>query len=201
MSPAGIELVGLLHRHDLRIFTTADFQTLTGAAPSAATQALRRLAARGLVLRIKRGVWVNRFIDCHAFEAVPFLTAPWPAYVSLYSALSHGGIVAEIPHVIYGVTAGPPAKYRTGIGDFALHHLPSRLIWGYATRQEGAATYLIAEPEKAFLDLVYLSLIPRSPLRVPHKRSHRWNLDAATLKKYAVRFHFSPLRKAVHRMF
>lgn len=197
MSPTGMDIISLMHRHRLRIFTTADFRTLTHLSATAATQTLRRLAARQLVLRIKRGVWVNGLAGVHAFEAVPFLTAPWPAYVSLHSALSHAGIVAEIPHVIYGVTSGPPAKYHTAIGDYSLHHLPAHLLWGFTTRQEGAAIYLIAEPEKAFLDLVYLALMPRSPLQMPHKRSRRWNLDAATLKQYAARFQFPALEQKV----
>lgn len=200
MSPTGLDIISVLHRHRLRIFTTADFRTLTNLSATAATQTLRRLAARQLVLRIKRGVWVNGLAGAHAFEAVPFLTAPWPAYVSLHSALSHADIVAEIPHVIYGVTSGPPAKYHTAMGDYSLHHLPSHLMWGFTTRQEGAATYLIAEPEKAFLDLVYLALIPRSPLQMPHKRSRRWNLDAAKLKTDAARFQFPALAPALREL-
>jgi len=200
MSPGAMDIVGLLHRHDLRVFSTTDFRTLTGLSPSAATQALRRLAQRELVLRLKRSVWINRLADVNPHETLPFLTAPWPSYVSLYSALSQYGVVAEIPHVLYGVTSGPPARYKTSIGDFSLHHLPSRLIWGYESRREGRASYLIAEPEKAFLDLVYLALIPRSSLRMPHKRGRRWALDADKLKKYAVRFKFPPLLPALKRL-
>lgn len=201
MSPSGIDLVGILNRHDLRVFTTSDFRTLTGLAPSAATQALRRLAARQLLLRIKRGAWVNRLASSfNTFEAVPYLASPWPSYVSLHSALSQYGVVAEIPHVVYGVTSGPPAKYRTAIGDFSLHHLPSHLIWGYETRREGPSVYLVAEPEKAFLDLVYLALIPRSPLRMPHKRGRRWDLDITKLKRYARRFQFRPLSEVLPRI-
>jgi predicted transcriptional regulator of viral defense system len=201
MSPWGIDMVGILRRHRPRLFTTSDFRTLTGVSPTAATQALRRLAMRRLVLKIKRGVWINGLeSDINAFEAVPFLTAPWPSYVSLYSALSQYGIVAEIPHLVYGVTSGPPAKYRTPIGDFSLHHLSPRLIWGYETRREGDATYLIAEREKAFLDLVYLALIPRSPLRMPRRRESRWDLNAVKLKKYVARFKFPPLRSALCEM-
>jgi len=197
---SGIGSIEILHRHRLRVFTTGDFRTLTGASSTAATQTLRRLAARQLVLRLKRGIWINRLTDTHPFEAVPFLTAPWPSYISLHSALSQYGIVAEIPHVIFGVTSGPPAKYKTAIGDFSLHHLPSHLMWGYETRREGEATYLIAEPEKAFLDLVYLALIPRSPLRLPRTRERRWDLDTVKLKKYAARYRFRPLLSAIKKL-
>jgi predicted transcriptional regulator of viral defense system len=194
-------MVSTLRRYPLRLFTTSDFRTLTGVSSSAATQALRRLLARELVLKIKRGLWSSRLgPDIDPFEAVPFLAAPWPSYVSLYSALSQHGIVAEIPHVIFGVTSGPPFKRQTPVGNFSLHHLPPHLIWGYETRKEGAATYLMAEPEKAFLDLVYLALTPRSPLQLPHKRSRRWNLDVIKLTEYCRRFNFPPLQPALQKL-
>ena len=43
------------------------------------------------------------------------------------------------------------------------------------------------------MDLVYLALIPRSPLELPIKREHKWDLDKEKLKRYAARFKFEPL--------
>ena len=188
------EIIGILREHDLRIFTTADFITLSGLKAASATQALLRLAAQNLIVRIKRGVWVNKlFSDLDPYEAVPFLRAPWPAYVSLHSALADYGVVEEIPHLVYAVTSTMPRKYPTPIGEFRFHHLPKRLIWGYEIRQTGAGQYPVAEREKAFLDLVYLALTPRSPLRLPHKRERRWDLDKVKLTVYARRFEYKPL--------
>lgn len=194
MSRAAADLLQVLQSHRLRFFTTADLITLTGMKPSAATQALRRLAAHHLVGRIKRGLWMNRLVqNLHPYEAVPHLKAPWPAYVSLYSALADYGIVEEVPHLIYAVTSNRPKRYQTPLGTFQIHHLPSRLMWGYEVRGTPQAAYLIAEPEKAFLDLAYLALTPRSALGPPHKRTKKWPLDRAKLRTYAARFQFQPL--------
>lgn len=194
MSLSAASLLKLVQKHSLRVFTTADIITLTGLAPAAATQALTRLAGEDLVARIKKGVWVSKLApDLNPYEAVPYLRAPWPAYVSLYSALADCGAVEEIPQVVYGVSAASPKRYRTPIGDFSIHHLPERLIWGYEVRSQGRSSYPVAEPEKAFLDLVYLALIPRSPLELPRKRGRKWNLDPKKLKRYAARFGFKPL--------
>src|ERR1019366_4794281 len=119
----------------------------------------------------------------------------WTAYVSLYSALSHHGLVEEVPQTVYGVTAGRAARYRTPLGMISLHHLPMHLVWGFRIEQIGSASYPIAEPEKAFLDLVYLGLIPRSPIGLPYKRGGRWALDRRKLAAYARRFQFPPLIK------
>jgi len=194
MSTSAPQLLKIIQNHKLRIFTTSDVVTLTGMRTPAAAQALHRLSTGGLLVKIKRGLWVNRLLqDLNPYEAVPHLCAPWPAYVSLYSALSEYGVIEEIPQVIYAISASRPIRYSTPIGGFHIHHLPENLIWGYEIRKTGQGSYPIAEPEKAFLDLVYLALIPRSPLELPYKRSKRWNLNEKTLRKYALLFKFPPL--------
>ncbi len=192
MSAAG--LVKLMQKHSLRVFTTTDMAAISGLSPATASKALARLCAQDLAVRLKKGVWVNKLAaDLNPYEAVPYLRIPWPAYVSLYSVLADCGVVEDIPQVIYGVSAAPPKFYRTPLGEFHIHHLPDRLIWGYEVRHQGQARYLAAEPEKAFLDLVYLALIPRCPLSFPVKRGRKWALDAQKLRSYAKRFGFPPL--------
>lgn len=79
------------------------------------------------------------------------------------------------------------------LGQFHIHHLPRHLIWGFEIEHNGRASYPMAEPEKAFLDLAYLGLIPRSPLGMPYKRDRRWKLDLGRLSQYARRFDYAPL--------
>ncbi len=188
------KILGLLQTHKLRVFTTRDMLSLTSGSQTAVTQSLLRLEKQGFLTRIKRGIWVNKLLEnFNPFEAVPYLTSPWPAYVSLYSALADYGIVAEVPHINYAVTASLPKKYSTSIGTFHIHHLDERLIWGYEVKQFASGSYPIAEPEKAFLDLAYLSLVPRSPIQMAQKRSRKWKLNLGKLKTYAAKFEYPPL--------
>ncbi|MBI4676084.1 MAG: type IV toxin-antitoxin system AbiEi family antitoxin domain-containing protein [Elusimicrobia bacterium] len=194
MSLSAASLLRLMHQHSMRVFTTADLIAISGMAPAAATKALTRLSSQGLTARIKKGVWVSKLAEgLNPYEAVPFLRAPWPAYVSLHSVLADCGVVEEIPQVVYGVSPAAPKRYRTPIGEFHFHHLPARLMWGYDVRRQGLAGFSAAEPEKAFLDLVYLALVPRCPLAFPVKRGRKWNLDVPKLRRYAGRFGFPPL--------
>ncbi len=187
-------LIRLLSRHSLRIFTTSDLASLAGLSPSTASQYLIRLSRAQVVGRLKRGLWMNRLANgLNPYEAVPHLVSPWPAYVSLYSALSEHGVTEEVPHVTYAVTAAIPRKLSTPLGAVHYHHLPERLIWGFEMRRAGSALYPLAEPEKAFLDLCYLALSLRSPLGFPHRRGRRWNLDYGKAGKYAARFECPPL--------
>lgn len=195
MSVSAANILHAIQENDLKIFRTADLITLTGLQSSAATHALRRLAKERLLTKIKRGLWLREPIrDVSAYELVPFLTAPWPAYVSLYSALSQYSIIEEVPHIIYGVTSGRPGKFQTPLGTFHLHHLPKRLMWGYEIKRTAHGLVPMAEPEKAFLDLAYLALIPRSGLEAPHKRGRKWKLDTKKLWAYAKKFEFKPLK-------
>jgi len=189
MKTPAIELLTLLKKNRFRIFTTADIQTLTGLASDAATQALRRLSQKGAILKIKRGLWASQLEDqIHPYEVVPFLRAPWPTYVSLYNVLADHGIIEEVPHLTYAIYAGQPQKIQTPLGTYHIHHLPPSLIWGYEMKTLGGVKVPIAEPEKAFLDLVYLSLSPRSRLQLPEKRGRHWDLDRKKLLAYGRRY-------------
>lgn len=194
MSVSAAALVNILREQELRIFTTGDLMTLAGLSGAAATHALERLAKHRLVTRLKRGLWANRLVvDLHPYEAVPYLRAPWPTYVSLQSALSDYGLIEEVPQVIYALSSAMPRRFVTGLGAFHFHHLPVRLIWGYEMKTAGRSRYPLADPEKAFLDLAYLALTPRSRLEVPPKRGRRWKLDRNRLGAYARRFEWPPL--------
>jgi predicted transcriptional regulator of viral defense system len=193
-------LIQMMHQHDLRIFHTADMITLGNLSAGGATQALSRLADKGILARLKRGLWANLLVkDLNPYEAVPFLTAPWPSYISLYSALADHGVIAELPQIVYGVSPGPTARYQTPIGAFRIHHLPADLIWGYDLKQTAGGGYPLADPEKAFLDLAYLALIPRSPLRFPYKRTRNWRFDKPKLRTYLSRYRYKPLKDYIRK--
>ncbi len=196
MNVSATQLLTLLNQHRLRVFTTSDVATLAHISKSAASHALGRLTRKSAIESLKRGVWFYK-LGCviHPYEAIPYLVQPWPSYVSLYTALSEYGIIAEIPQVIYGVTADRPHRYQTSLGSYQLHHLPSHLFWGYEMRRFGEGNAPIAEPEKAFLDLAYLSLTPRSRLKFPPRREKRWNLDRKKLTRYTRRFGYPRLEK------
>lgn len=151
------ELINLIINKKLRIFTTADFVMLTKMKRSAAGKSLERLSKRKLIARLKRGVWVSQLTkDVLPAEALPYLTSPWPSYVSLESALSEHGVVSQIPSVCHGATLGKPLRLRTPLGEFRIHHLQKSLFGGYQMKRVGPSSYPIASPEKAVLDTLYL---------------------------------------------
>ena len=80
--------------------------------------------------------------------------------------------------------AGGRGRYRR-----VPHSSPAEpSYWGFETRQFGNGTCLIADREKAFLDLAYLAFTRRSPLELPSKRGRVWELNQSKLTSYARRF-------------
>lgn len=200
MRVSAIDLVSAMREHELRVFTTGDLRRITGLGSAAAAKALARLEARGIVWGLKRGLWANRLAPgLHPYEAAAPLRAPWPCYVSLYSVLSDAGVIAEIPSRVFAVSPAIPRPFRTPLGDYDIHHLPPRLMFGFETRRRGEASFPIADPEKAFLDMAYLSLIPRSRIGLTPRRTRRWSLNRERVRAYARRFAFPKLEALLRR--
>ena len=120
-------------------------------------KALLRLTDRGLVSRVAEGVYANKLVrDIAAADFIRILRPN--SYVSLESALSHWGLSTQSPVALTCVTTGKPKEYRVPEFEIRFRTISRNLYWGFVEKQTRYATYLIAEPEKALLDWVYLSL-------------------------------------------
>lgn len=135
-------------------FETRDVAAALGVSSTHANKIVTRLAEAGFVLQLARGRWtlprnVNKL-------AVPEqLAAPYPAYISLQSALYLHGLISQIPVVTYAVSLARTRRYNTPLGVFSIHHLDADFFFGFEASASGGA--MIAVPEKALLDVLYFS--------------------------------------------
>jgi predicted transcriptional regulator of viral defense system len=135
------------------VLTTGDAALHLGLSRSAASRALARLADAGLVLPVRRGLWsLDLAID--PLRLPEHLTAPFPAYVSLQTALQLHGMIRQLPHVVYAASLAPTRRIRTRLADFSVHRLSPGFFGGFVTTNGGVR---IATPEKALLDVLYLT--------------------------------------------
>lgn len=133
------------------VFTTREAAALWQAQGRTASRRLRALEVAGFVRRLRQGLWaLDPQID--PFAVAPFLTAPFPAYVSFVSALSHHEMIEQIPKEITVATLNRPQKVETSIGTFSIHRLGPELFGGFEGSVENG---YIARPEKALFDSVY----------------------------------------------
>lgn len=163
-------------------FETRDASALLHVPMHNASKILRRLENAGFMLRASRGRWLlARNLNRQVLPEL--LAAPYPAYISLQSALYHHGLIEQIPAVIYAVTIGRPRRIQTTAGTVSLHRVPPPLFAGFEVIGRDAVK--MATPEKALFDVLYLApgrtrLFTNLPeLEIP--QNFRWK----ELRRYA----------------
>ena len=134
--------------------TTSDASAVLGLSVEAASHTLRRLASSGLVTPVRRGLWaLSDQVDPLALAE--YVTAPYPSYVSLQTALYRRSMITQIPSSIYLVSLARSDRVETGVGTYSVHHIRPELFGGFE-HDSGSGTKL-AVPEKALFDFLYLS--------------------------------------------
>src|SRR4030042_5079078 len=149
-----VDVHARLLRMDIPVFQTSDAAAYLGIGSAHASKLLARLAASGHLARLGGGRW--GFKDRIDLFALPeYLTSPYPSYVSLQSALYHHGMISQIPSVLYAVSLARTRTYKTDMGTVSVHHVDPSMFFGYRSMPRGAGK--LATPEKALIDLLYLS--------------------------------------------
>ncbi|MBI5480347.1 MAG: hypothetical protein HY906_15900 [Deltaproteobacteria bacterium] len=143
-----------LRRFGRPVITTEEASLRLRATRSAACRTLGRLAQAGLVTPLRRGLWllVER---ADPLALVEHIAAPFPAYVSLHSALYLHGLVTQVPGVIFAVSLGPTRRVRTCVGTYSLHRVAPDFFGGYRVAPDTGVA--LATPEKALCDVLYLT--------------------------------------------
>lgn len=139
------------------IFTTHELTVISGKSASTVVHSLKRLVKQGLLVKICQGVWAEpgpRAIS--PFEIIPYLFPRHRVYVSFITALHLHGIVEQIPQIITLASTAHTSTLRTKAGVFSVHQISPAFFDGFDWYR-GTGHFLIAEPEKALIDSLYLS--------------------------------------------
>ena len=134
------------------VLQTSDASACLQVSRAYASKILDRLVKEGRFVRLMRGKWAtSQQID--PLILPEHLTAPFPSYVSLQTALFYHGMISQIPEVIYAVTVGRTRQYKTPLGTFSVHHLQPNFFFDF----EIVGNVKIATLEKALIDVLYLT--------------------------------------------
>lgn len=184
-----IEALRRLQQLGSPVVETRDVSALLNVTPANANMILRRLADENLVTHLTRGRWLTG-TSLSRFALPELISAPYPAYVSMQSALFHRGLIEQVPAVIYAATPGKPRRVTTPLGTISFHRVPPELFLGFEIESDGAK---IATAEKALFDTLYLSparnrLFARLPeLEIPRQFSWQQLRDFAAMVKFPKR--------------
>ena len=139
------------------VFTTREAAMLSGSSLSNASKTLKTLEKKGLVFKIARGIWAETGNEkLSPYSIIPFLLTKNRAYVSFISALHLHGIIEQIPQEITLASTVHTKKIHTEVGIFSIHRMSPSFFDGFDW-YKGDGNFLIAEPEKALIDSLYLS--------------------------------------------
>ncbi|MEI6647792.1 MAG: hypothetical protein WCP12_17280 [bacterium] len=79
------------------------------------------------------------------------------SYISLHSALGFYGIIPEYVPATLAMTTGRPWQVQSPYGRFVFRHIKDTLFFGYKQHLMDRQTCFLATPEKALLDLLYMT--------------------------------------------
>lgn len=92
--------------------------------------------------------------DFHRVVASKIYT---PSYISLHSALAFYGIIPESVFRITSVTSNRTTSYKNAFGEYSYQSVKPNLLFGYEVKKTSDGhSFMLALPEKAILDLLYL---------------------------------------------
>lgn len=164
---------------------------------------LSRWVKAGKIYQLRRGLY-SIAPPYQKKQPHPFLVANHlqkASYISLQSALSFYGLIPEVVNITTSVSTGRPERLETPLGIFEFRHIKTDLLFGYQMTELGGQSALIATPEKALLDLIYLQ--PRSDSIAYLKELRLQNtekLDKELLRKQAKNFNTPKLQNAVREI-
>lgn len=167
-----------------RVFTTRQISELSQKSPSTVTQALNNLQKQNLIFKVYRGIWAEAADKpLSPYWLIPFLPVQNRCYLSFLSALNLYGIIEQIPRVITLASLGHTRKISTKAGTFSLYQIKPYFFKGF-NWYKNENNFLIAEPEKALTDCLYISAYKRKqfsyfpelnfPKTFSFKKAEKW---------------------------
>jgi len=153
-----VELIGELEAAGKDFFTLPDLEKITGLDRKSLHVSLHRLAKRGAIQRAMRGIYVIPGSAPRVERIAGQLY--FPCYLSFESALSRFGVLNLVPYSLSFATTHKTKTLEILERRVDYRQIKPDLFYGF----DKADGYYIAKPEKAFLDLAYLSVLGKDEL-------------------------------------
>ncbi len=154
----GIKMQFIDFQNKLSAYAVFSLKDVSKVIPVFNRIQLDRWENKGYLKKVKRGFYC--FSSLNFTQDFLFYTANKiyaPSYVSLEMALKHYGFIPEEIFQITSVSTKKATSFETSVGNFSYRLIKTSLYWGYRLVDFGQQKLLIAEPEKAVLDYLYVN--------------------------------------------
>jgi predicted transcriptional regulator of viral defense system len=145
-------------------FSLDDVAYTLGIQPGSAAVLCSRYVKKGLLVRLKRGLYarteqLRNYGQQDLFRLANFLQVP--SYISLTTALSYHGLTTQVQRGFFeSISLKRTRKFEVGQFTFLYSKISLDLYKGF----ERVEDVFIALPEKALLDSLYLASLGRYSL-------------------------------------
>lgn len=162
---------------------------------------INRWVNDGKIIRLHKGLYTlaepYRKVASEPFSIANSLKRA--SYVSLHSALSGYTMIPEFVPAVTSITTGRPQTIETPLGRFEFRHVSKKYFWGYQQVElKFGQTAFIACPEKALLDLIYLTPGGDEIAFIEELRLQNFEqINRAVLHEFAGRFRSPKLNRAL----
>jgi predicted transcriptional regulator of viral defense system len=185
---------------DQPYFDIAMAAQLSGESRQTLRTQLHRWTKAGKLLSLRRGMYAfsdpprRRTISPASLSNSLYK----PSYLSSYWALGYYGLIPERVAVFTSVTTRVPREFTNDFGVFRYSNTKQSLFFGYRSVSMDHHKVLLAEPEKALLDLWHLERGAWDRARMAGMRFQQMELtNQERLVDYARRFRSPRIERAV----
>lgn len=175
-------------------FSANDICRLFGSSKVAATFLLHRYSKKGYITRLKQNLYVlPDFVPPEPLLANRMVS---PSYVSLEFALSYHQIIPETVYEITSITTKSTRRFEAAGKRYTYRSIQKKAFTGYGTARQQGFSFLIADPEKAYVDSAYFNMRDRLE---PNPRADKKKLDWKKVRTYASLFGHGKLNDWIER--
>ena len=162
-----------------------------------------RWTKKGLLIRLRQGYYTfPEYKGKHDFVLYFANRIYRPSYVSLHTAMAFYGMIPEAVIQVTSVTSLKTAGFRNDVGEYVYKSVHQDLMFGYDLKPiADGRTLLLARPEKALIDLLYLYPFYNSGQALNDLRLDedflQGDLDHRLLENYTLKFKNKALENRV----
>jgi predicted transcriptional regulator of viral defense system len=187
------DIIKILQSQEISLFTLSDFAKLFALDNQQTLyKKIARLEQKQIIKKLIKGKYQFLLTKPNEFQIANFLYSP--SYVSLESALSFYSIITGFSYELTSLTPKPTKTVDLNDRLYKYTHVAPNLFWGYEKKEN----FLLADPEKALLDYIYLAT---KGLRNPvFDEMDFSSLNHAKLELYLQKFHNQSINKMLQKL-
>jgi predicted transcriptional regulator of viral defense system len=167
-------------------FSRSDLSLMFNESDASIGTAMHRLKKSGKILELKRGLYAfaNPWRKAVLHPPLVANLIYSPSYLSGLWALSWYGIIPEKVELNTSVTLRPTRNFENSFGRFSYQSVKADLFNGWERTEISGAEVLIATPEKAITDYLYLESGEWDSGRMESMRFDPYEIDGTKLEAF-----------------